>query len=127
VAHFGKSTPQKTTVDNMVSQKLSKLPLFTAKLGSDIDKSTTFYTFGYVDQPTLQLCNATDFNWTSVNNSNGFWQVPAPAISVNGVSISRPKNQAIVDTGTTLILVDDATCEAIYAAVSGSVNDPDWG
>jgi hypothetical protein len=61
VAHFGKPTPQKTPVENMIAQNLLKLPLFTAKLGSDIDNSSTFYTFGYVDQPTLQLCNATDF------------------------------------------------------------------
>jgi hypothetical protein len=48
-------------------------------------------------------------------------------MSINGTVRARPKHQAIVDTGTTLFLVDDATCAAIYAAIPGSVNDPNIG
>jgi len=127
VTHGGKSTPQKTPVESMIAQGLLKLPLFTCKLSSDIDNSNTFYTFGYVDQPTLQSCNASDFGWTPVNNSNGFWQVPATSIAINGTTTTFKSTQAIVDTGTTLCLVDDDTCEAIYAAIPGSDNNPNWG
>jgi hypothetical protein len=43
--------------------------------------------------------------------------------SVNGKTITRSGNTAIADTGTTLALVDDATCKAIYAAIPGSSYD----
>ena len=41
-----------------------------------------------------------------------------------GKTIQRPKNNdAIADTGTTLALVDDALCKAIYAAIPGAKYD----
>jgi hypothetical protein len=42
---------------------------------------------------------------------------------VNGKTISQTGNTAIADTGTTLALVADATCKAIYDAIPGSTYD----
>ena len=44
---------------------------------------------------------------------------------MNGKSISRAGNKAIADTGTTLALVDDETCQAIYDAIPGAEYDND--
>jgi len=46
-------SPQKTPVDNMISQKDISQPLFTAYLGSwrdsdEADKGESFYTFGFI-------------------------------------------------------------------------------
>lgn len=42
---------------------------------------------------------------------------------MNGKTISQTGNTAIADTGTTLALVADATCKAIYDAIPGSTYD----
>lgn len=42
---------------------------------------------------------------------------------VNGFNIDRPANTAIADTGTTLALVSDLVCKAVYAAIPGSTYD----
>ena len=44
--------------------------------------------------------------------------------TVNGQTISRAGNKAIADTSTTLALVDDITCQAIYDAIPGATYDP---
>jgi hypothetical protein len=43
--------------------------------------------------------------------------------TVNGKTIDQSGNTAIADTGTTLALVADATCKAIYDAIPNSQYD----
>lgn len=43
--------------------------------------------------------------------------------TVNGKSIALSGNTAIADTGTTLALVSDSVCKAIYAAIPGAKLD----
>lgn len=120
-------TPVKTPVENMIAQ--SDIPassrLFTAKLGSwrdasDPDKGASFYTFGSIDSDTI---NGQTISYTAVDNSQGFWMVDSASASVNGKTIAQRGNTAIIDTGTTLALVSDAVCKAIYAAIPGSTYD----
>jgi Eukaryotic aspartyl protease len=101
--------------------------LFTAYLGSwrdanEADKGESFYTFGFIDQDVIKAAG-TDPYYTPVDNSQGFWQFASISASVNGKTINRSGNTAIADTGTTLALVDDATCKAIYDAIPGSKYD----
>jgi hypothetical protein len=122
-------TPAKTPVENMILQddipKTSEL--FTANLGSwrdanDPDKGESFYTFGYIDQDTVKA-SGQEINYTPVDNSQGFWQFSSTSATVNGKTIAQDGNTAIADTGTTLALVSDATCEAIYGAIQGAKYD----
>ncbi|KAJ5679647.1 Aspergillopepsin-1 [Penicillium macrosclerotiorum] len=124
-------TAVKTPVENMISQ--SDIPksaeLFTAKLGSwrdadEPDKGESFYTFGFIDQDTVKD-SGEDIYYTPVDNSQGFWMFDSTSATVNGKSISRSGNTAIADTGTTLALVDDSTCKAIYDAIDGAYYDND--
>lgn len=124
-----KPQPVKTPVDNMITQ--SDIPksasLFTAKLGSwrdanEPDKGASFYTFGFIDQDTVKAAGE-DIAYTPVDNSQGFWMFNSTSATVNGKSIARAGNKAIADTGTTLALVDDATCQAIYDAIPGAEYD----
>lgn len=119
----------KTPVDNMITQ--SDIPksasLFTAKLGSwrdanEPDKGASFYTFGFIDQDTVKAAGE-DVAYTPVDNSQGFWMFNSTSATVNGKSIARSGNKAIADTGTTLALVDDDTCQAIYDAIPGAEYD----
>lgn len=118
-----------TPVENMISQ--SDIPktseLFTANLGSwrdanDPDQGESFYTFGYIDDATVQA-SGQQISYTPIDNSQGFWMFDSASASVNGQDISRDGNKAIADTGTTLALVDDSTCEAIYSAIPGASYD----
>ena len=122
-------TPAQTPVENMISQ--SDIPksaeLFTAKLGSwrdasEPDHGDSFYTFGYIDQATVQA-SGSQISYTPVDNSQGFWQFQSTSATINGQTINRSGNTAIADTGTTLALVEDSVCEAIYKAIPGSTYD----
>jgi hypothetical protein len=118
-----------TPVANMITQGdiPSDTQLFTAKLGSwrdadEADKGESFYTFGYIDDATV-TASGQEIAYTPVDNSNGFWQFGSTSATVNGTTVDRSGNTAIADTGTTLALVDDATCKAIYDAIPGATYD----
>lgn len=116
-----------TPVENMISQ--DDIPkdqeLFTCHLGSskdtdDADRKDSFYTFGYIDKPSL---GGQDPYYVSIDNSQGFWQFPSTTVTIAGSQHARPNNTAIADTGTTLALVDDTICGKIYDAIPGSKYD----
>lgn len=101
--------------------------LFTAYLGStrdanDPDKGQSFYTFGFIDQTVIQA-SGQEINYVPVDNSQGFWQFESASASVNGQTVNQSGNTAIADTGTTLALVSDQLCRAIYGAIPGAKLD----
>ncbi|PQE04796.1 Peptidase aspartic catalytic protein [Rutstroemia sp. NJR-2017a BBW] len=119
--------PVQTPVENMITQQdiPSNAELFTANLGSwrdadEADKGASFYTFGYIDKDVV---GDQEVYYTPVDNSQGFWMFDSTSSTVNGQSIEQSGNQAIADTGTTLALVSDEVCEAIYKAIPGSTYD----
>jgi len=124
-----KPQPVQTPVENMITQQdiPQSAELFTAYLGSwkdanDPDKGESFYTFGYIDQPTIDNSGA-QISWTPVDNSQGFWMISSESATVNGQTIDQSGNTAIMDTGTTLALLSDTTCQAIYNAIPGATYD----
>jgi hypothetical protein len=124
-------TPKRvqTPVENMITQQdiPKSAELFTAYLSSwkdatDPDKGESFYTFGYIDQPTIDK-SGQQIYYTPVDSSQGFWTIASESATVNGKTVDQSGNTAIMDTGTTLALVADTTCQAIYAAIPGSTYD----
>ncbi|KAG9239643.1 aspartic proteinase precursor [Amylocarpus encephaloides] len=120
-----------TPVENMISQNgiPKSAQLFTAKLGSwrdedEPDKGAGFYTFGFIDEPTV-AASAQQIAWTPIDNRSGFWQLASRFTIVNGRVIIQSRGTAIADTGTTLALVSDYVCEVIYSAIPGSSYDED--
>jgi len=118
-----------TPVENMITQEdiPKTAELFTAYLGSwrdanEADKGQSFYTFGYID-PDIVKASGTDVYYTPVDNSQGFWQFSSTSYSINGKTTARTGNTAIADTGTTLALVADDVCAAIYKAIPGAKYD----
>ncbi|KAL8909067.1 MAG: hypothetical protein Q9207_000401 [Kuettlingeria erythrocarpa] len=119
--------PVATPVENMIKQadipKTSEL--FTAYLGSykdknDPDHGISFYTFGYIDETARA---GQEIYYAPIDNSKGFWQFKSATASVGDQKITRGGNTAIADTGTTLALVDDGLCQAIYDAIPGAKYD----
>jgi len=123
--------PVQTPVENMITQQdiPKTMELFTAHLGSYRDgtsaEGTSFYTFGYIDQDVLQSSGVTEaqIQYTPIDNSQGFWQFASGSYSINGKTTTLSGNTAIADTGTTLALVADDVCKAIYAAIPGAKYD----
>jgi len=119
----------KTPVENMILE--DDIPktaeLFTANLGSwrdanEPDGGKSFYTFGYIDDATVKA-SGQEIAYTPVDSSQGFWMFDSTSATVNGETVDQSGNTAIADTGTTLALVADATCEAIYKAIPGAKYD----
>ncbi len=117
--------PQPTPVANMITQ--GDVPegaqLFTSAFYSDRDQGeNSFYTFGYIDQD-LVTASGKEIAWTPIDNSQGFWMFQSGSATINGQTITQSGNQAIADTGTTLALVSDEVCEALYKAIPGAKYD----
>jgi hypothetical protein len=83
----------------------------------------SFYTFGFIDQNAMKAAGATEPNYTDVDSSQGFWQIQSTSATINGQTVDRSGNTSIMDTGTTLCLVDDKLVEAVYKAIPGSKYD----
>lgn len=121
--------PVQTPVENMITEQdiPESAELFTVNLGSwrdanEPDGGKSFYTFGYIDQATVEA-SGQEIAYTPIDNSQGFWMFNSTSATVNGTTVDQSGNTAIADTGTTLALVADATCEAIYKAIPGAQYD----
>lgn len=112
-------TPQKTFFDNVMGD-LDE-PVFTANLKND---TTGTYEFGKID--TTQFTGA--LSWTPVDAATGFWQFNSTSFAINGKTQQNANaSPAIADTGTSLLLVDDAVATAYYAQVQGATLDQNQG
>lgn len=60
----------------------------------------------------------------TINNVNaeGFWEGAVDAVSVNGTDLGLTGRTAILDTGTTLLLVPQADAQVIHQAIPGAVD-----
>lgn len=114
-----KPTQQKTFFDNIMPSLAQ--PVFTA----DLKHATTgSYEFGNIDSSKF----SGSLSYVSVDTSQGFWQFTSNRFSVNGQEQQNPgATPAIADTGTSLMLVDDAVAQAYYSQVQGAQNDPNVG
>lgn len=94
-----------------------KAPLFTANLKHAPAGS---YHFGAVD--TTQFVGT--LKMTPVDNAQGYWQFNSTTFAVgdDAPQTNPGATPAIADTGTSLLLVDDAVLKGYYAKVAGAKN-----
>lgn len=71
----------------------------------------------------MKAAGVTEANYANVDSSQGFWQIHSTSATVNGEKLDRTGNTSIMDTGTTLCLVDDKLVQAVYKAIPGSKYD----
>ncbi|KAI0546011.1 eukaryotic aspartyl protease [Xylaria curta] len=123
VQNGDKADPQATPVENMIKQDdiPEEAALFTSAFYSSRDAVTSksFYTFGFIDQGLVDQ-SGDEIHWVDIDNSEGFWSFPSESASINGEKIPRDSNTAIADTGTTLALMSDDVCDALYAQIPGA-------
>ncbi|KZF23268.1 putative extracellular aspartic endopeptidase [Xylona heveae TC161] len=104
---------QKTFFDN-VSDDLDQ-PVFTANLKHNTVGS---YEFGTIDNSQFK----DELSYVKVDSSEGYWQFDQPSFTING-NRTVTNSKAIADTGTSLLLADNALVSAYWSAVQGAHED----
>ncbi|KAI9821663.1 MAG: hypothetical protein M1827_002244 [Pycnora praestabilis] len=102
---------QKTFFDNV--QASLEQPVFTADLKHGTAGS---YDFGTIDSSKF----TGEITYVPIDNSQGFWQFDSTRFAVGSQAINAAGGAAIADTGTSLMLVDEAVATAYWAAVPSS-------
>ncbi|KAL8692720.1 MAG: hypothetical protein Q9218_002309 [Villophora microphyllina] len=107
---------QKTFFEN-VQASLDK-PVFTANLRHATVGS---YEFGRIDSTQFKG----SLTYAPIDASRGFWQIESKTFAVGDGAIQTNPNAspAIVDTGTSLILADDAVARSYWRQVEGATLD----
>ena len=91
-------------------------PVFTADLKKGAPGS---YTFGIID-PTQYTGSIT---YAAVSPSRGFWQITSNGYAIGTGSFQSSSINAVMDTGTSLLLLPNTIVAAYYAQVpSASLN-----
>ena len=94
-------------------------PLFTANLRHH---TAGAYEFGHID--TNQFKG--DIHFSDVDPESGFWQFESSLFAIGEDTSTKYSNPtaspAIADTGTTLLLMDDAVVSTYYSNVNGATN-----
>lgn len=74
-------------------------------------------TFGAVDKTKFKG----DISYTKALANNGNWEIPVGDSSVNGISTNLVAKTAIIDTGTSYVLMPPTDAQALHALIPGSV------
>jgi hypothetical protein len=112
---------QKTFFDNVMNDL--EQPVFTANLKHGVAGA---YEFGSIDDTQF----TGSLTQVPVDSSQGFWEFATTQIAVGSdqaQTIQGGSGTAIADTGTSLLIVDDAVVEAYYAQVDGAQNSASAG
>ncbi|KAF7559151.1 hypothetical protein G7046_g5003 [Stylonectria norvegica] len=110
-ANTVRPTQQKTYADN-VKSKLAQ-PLFTANLQKGKAGS---YNFGYIDRSQY----SGGIHYTKIDSGNLFWKFSVSGYQIGSNRYVANNWPAIVDTGTSLLLVPSGIVKSYYAKVSGA-------
>ena len=99
--------------------------LFTAYLSSYRDAKDrdhkSFYTFGFIDKKAV---GGQPIHYADVDSSQGLWQFQSTTATISDRQVARFDNTAVADTGSSLALIDDSVCAAIYDAIPGARYEP---
>lgn len=111
---------QTTFFDTAINEGLLAANVFTADLQAGAPGT---YDFGFIDSSKY----TGSITYAAVDNSNGFWEFTGSGYAVGSGSFKSSSIDAIADTGTTLLLLDDSIVSAYYSKVSGAKYDNSQG
>ncbi|KAF9206633.1 hypothetical protein BGZ49_002089 [Haplosporangium sp. Z 27] len=106
----------KTFMDNAIAAKAIAKPVVSAFLPSVRRNGGKHgsYLFGAIDSSRF-IGNLTYVPVTK----QGYWQVHVSGVKVNGKSVGM-SSEAIIDTGTTLLVLGDKVAKAIHKKIKGA-------
>ena len=111
---------QTTFFDSAIVQGALSSNLFTVDLKKGAPGT---YDFGFIDDSKY----TGDITYTPVDSSQGFWEFTGTGYAVGDGQFQSSSIDAIADTGTTLILIEDAIVEAYYNEVDGAQYESSQG
>ena len=114
-----------TFFENAIQDNILPEKLFTADLKAGEPGS---YDFGFID--TSKYIN--EITYTPVDNSTGFWMITSTGFSVGNQNVGSQAAQstpfpAIVDTGTSLLVLDESLVSSYWSTVPGAGYDSTQG
>lgn len=115
-----KPKAQTTWFDTGKAQSAFDKNVFTADLKAGAPGT---YDFGYIDSSKY----TGDIVYTDVDSSQGFWEFTGTGYGVGSGSFKQQSIDAIADTGTTLLLMDDAIVTDYYKNIKGAQMDQTQG
>jgi aspergillopepsin I len=118
--HAVKPQQQTTFFDTAIAQGVLEQEVFTADLKKGAPGT---YDFGFIDDSK----HTGDITYTPIDNSNGFWEFTGTGYQVGDGDFQDASIDAIADTGTTLLLLDDDIVSAYYDEVQGAKYDNSQG
>ncbi|CAG8647199.1 4525_t:CDS:1 [Dentiscutata erythropus] len=110
----------KTPFQNLIDHGDVKSPVFSFVLGSLKDgtnRTGNELIFGGIDPKYSD-----SISYNSLDTSNGFWQIVMDDALVNGKSLGLEGKSAIIDTGTTLVIVPPQDAELVHSFIPGAQN-----
>ncbi|KAL1924588.1 uncharacterized protein VTP21DRAFT_4242 [Calcarisporiella thermophila] len=106
---------------NMIAQNLLSKPIFSVWLGKRSEGGDGEITFGGTN-PAHYKGNLT---WSPVVEQR-YWSVFTDGVIMNGKFI-KAAGPAIVDTGSTILILPSDVANKVHGQIPGSRNDPNWG
>ncbi|KAG0204511.1 hypothetical protein BGX28_003559, partial [Mortierella sp. GBA30] len=110
-----------TPMDNLVKQNLIKSPVFSVWLGRSTDGGGGEYRFGGYDRERFEG----ELTWVPVTQKR-YWQIKCEGLFFGDEDL-KMSGDAIIDTGTTLVIVPTRVAKAIHANIPGSMYDKSHG
>jgi len=110
-----------TLMDVLVSQKVIPAKLFGVHLWRASSGSPNNGELNLGAPDTSKYSGALNY-LPAQDNVDGFWEVAVDDAGVDGKSAGLPGNTAILDTGTSFILMPAAHATALHALIPGSAN-----
>lgn len=97
-------------------------PLFTSNLRAGRPGN---YNFGYISPREF----TGDITYAPVARENPYWEITVDGVQIGSGAYETTDllERVVVDTGTTLILIDDSLVEAYYDEVPGAAYARSWG
>ncbi|KAF9139943.1 hypothetical protein BG015_001844 [Linnemannia schmuckeri] len=113
----------KTFLDNVIAADLLAQPVVSVFLPSErlFNGKGGEYLFGGIDSSKF----TGSLIYVPVIRK-AYWQVAIKDTLYNGQSLGQG-GEGIIDTGTTLVIVDEAAAQAIHEGIDGALHDPEVG
>lgn len=106
-----------TPIESLADQKIVRSAQMGYRLASVVDDpNVSQVSFGGVDKTKF----TGDLDLVDNVSTQGFWEAAMDDVTVDGQSLALAGRTAILDTGTTLLVVPEADADAIHAAIPGS-------
>jgi hypothetical protein len=114
-----------TPVESLASAGLISAAITSFKISRLADnKNDGEITFGGLDPTKF---NAQTLVTIPNVNPDGFWEGALDAVSVDGTNLGLSGRTAILDTGTTLMVVPPADAQTIHNSIQGAASDGQGG